>query len=136
GQAHQLTVVRPAGWDAAAMIRAFEADYARVYGRIPPGVGVQALQWRLTARGPAPSAPGATALPLGAASRGQGAQRPKGGQGRVRASDGGGGPRVLGSPRPRVSPPTRPAYFGDALTPTSVFRRESLPIGQASRPGP
>ena len=56
GQAHQLTVALPPGWDAAAMIRAFEEAYARVYGRIPPGVGIQALQWRLTARGPAPSA--------------------------------------------------------------------------------
>jgi N-methylhydantoinase A len=58
GQAHQLTVALPPGWDAPAIARAFERDYARVYGRIPPGVGVQALQWRLTARGPAPGTGG------------------------------------------------------------------------------
>src|SRR5262249_34502203 len=54
GQAHQLTVSLPPGWDAGAMIQAFEQAYARVYGRVPPGVGVQALQWRLTARGAPP----------------------------------------------------------------------------------
>jgi N-methylhydantoinase A len=54
GQAHQLTVPVPADGD---LIGQFQRDYARVYGRVPPGVGVQALQWRLTARGPTPVAP-------------------------------------------------------------------------------
>ncbi|HEV8638819.1 MAG TPA: hydantoinase/oxoprolinase family protein [Chloroflexota bacterium] len=64
GQAHQLTVPlpqeaargRPAA-RARAAVAQFERDYARVYGRIPPGVGVQALQWRLTAYGPTPTVP-------------------------------------------------------------------------------
>jgi N-methylhydantoinase A len=54
GQAHQLTVPVPSDGD---LIGQFEREYARVYGRVPPGVGVQALQWRLTARGPTPTAP-------------------------------------------------------------------------------
>jgi N-methylhydantoinase A len=64
GQAHQLTVLLPPeaargrpSARAEAAVGQFERDYARVYGRIPPGVGVQALQWRLTARGPTPTAP-------------------------------------------------------------------------------
>jgi N-methylhydantoinase A len=54
GQAHQLTVAVPSDGD---LLGQFEREYARVYGRVPPGVGVQALQWRLTARGPTPTAP-------------------------------------------------------------------------------
>ncbi len=64
GQAHQLTVILPAeAFEAASgrrvdlVVGAFERAYARVYGRIPPGVGVQALQWRLVARGATPEPP-------------------------------------------------------------------------------
>jgi N-methylhydantoinase A/oxoprolinase/acetone carboxylase beta subunit len=70
GQAHQLPVRLPSRSSAnraAELISAFEVDYARVYGRIPPGVGVQALLWRLTATGPAPETPGPAAadVPVG-----------------------------------------------------------------------
>jgi N-methylhydantoinase A len=54
GQAHQLTVLYP---DTGDLRDVFEREYARVYGRIPPGVGVQALQWRLIGRGATPEAP-------------------------------------------------------------------------------
>jgi N-methylhydantoinase A len=75
GQAHQLTVPLPAEVGrgrpperSAAALGQFERDYARVYGRIPPGVGVQVLQWRLTARGPTPTVPAhAAARSAGAA---------------------------------------------------------------------
>jgi N-methylhydantoinase A len=54
GQAHQLTVHYD---DVGSLRETFQREYARVYGRIPPGVGVQALQWRLIARGATPEAP-------------------------------------------------------------------------------
>jgi N-methylhydantoinase A len=106
GQAHQLTVALPAEWDAGAMIGAFEAAYARVYGRIPPGVGVQALQWRLTARGPAPDAGTPTAPPGSTAASSQSAALVH-----------------------------RAAYFDGGVRETAVVRREALEIGE-ERAGP
>lgn len=53
GQRKELTVDLPAGpGDAAALRRAFEAQYRRIYGRIHDGHPVEALCWRLEAAGP------------------------------------------------------------------------------------
>ncbi|TAK22426.1 MAG: hydantoinase/oxoprolinase family protein [Chloroflexota bacterium] len=66
GQAHQLTITIPeaaldATRDAAsrsvALTSAFEDAYAAIYGGIPPGVGVEAHQWRVTITGERPPAP-------------------------------------------------------------------------------
>ncbi len=66
GQAHQLTTaVPPAALDrgspavarSAALRTTFAGEYGRVYGRVPPRVGVEAMQWRLTATGPTPPIP-------------------------------------------------------------------------------
>src|SRR5207245_859558 len=140
GQAHQLTVALPPGWDAAAMIRAFEEAYARVYGRIPPGVGIQALQWRLTARGPAPSAetpgrgdaetpprPGATPSPF-PSPRGRGDADEAPTLHTVRSLT---LPSTFNTTRSAgTRPSTRQAYFDGALRATPVGRRERLAVGE------
>jgi N-methylhydantoinase A len=109
GQAHQLSVPLPPGSAslpgperAQALIAAFEQDYARVYGRIPPGVGVQALVWRLTARGPAPAAASGTAASA---------------------------PQGMSAPNPSEAA-ERPAWFSGEMRPTRVIRRERLAEGE------
>jgi len=66
GQAHQLTTAvpraaldrgSPARVRSAALRATFEGEYGRVYGRVPPRVGIEAMQWRLTATGPTPPIP-------------------------------------------------------------------------------
>ena len=48
GQGHEVAVVMAAGpVDAAALRTAFDATYARVYGRVIPGLEVEALTWTL-----------------------------------------------------------------------------------------
>jgi N-methylhydantoinase A len=48
GQGHEVAVVLPPGpVDAAALRAAFDATYARVYGRVIPGLEVEAVTWTL-----------------------------------------------------------------------------------------
>jgi 5-oxoprolinase (ATP-hydrolysing) len=48
GQGHEVAVPMAAGpVDAAALRAAFDATYARVYGRVIPGLEVEALTWTL-----------------------------------------------------------------------------------------
>jgi len=48
GQGHEVAVVlAPGPVDAAALRTAFDATYARVYGRVIPGLEVEALTWTL-----------------------------------------------------------------------------------------
>jgi N-methylhydantoinase A len=48
GQGHEVAVVLPPGpVDASALRTAFDATYARVYGRIIPGLEVEAVTWTL-----------------------------------------------------------------------------------------
>ena len=48
GQGHEVAVVlAPGPVDAAALRAAFDATYARVYGRIIPGLEVEAVTWTL-----------------------------------------------------------------------------------------
>jgi N-methylhydantoinase A len=48
GQGHEVAVVLPPGpVDAAALRAAFDTAYARVYGRVIPGLEVEALTWTL-----------------------------------------------------------------------------------------
>jgi len=48
GQGHEVAVVLPPGAvDAAALRAAFDATYARVYGRVIPGLEVETVTWTL-----------------------------------------------------------------------------------------
>jgi len=48
GQGHEVAVVlSPGPVDASALRAAFDATYARVYGRVIPGLEVEALTWTL-----------------------------------------------------------------------------------------
>jgi N-methylhydantoinase A len=48
GQGHEVAVVLPSGpVDAAALRAAFAVTYARVYGRVIPGLEIEALTWTL-----------------------------------------------------------------------------------------
>ena len=58
GQGHEIRVPVPNGILTAESRRvlqaAFDAEYQRLYGRICPGVAVQAIHWRVTVSGPRP----------------------------------------------------------------------------------
>ncbi|MBI1734379.1 MAG: hydantoinase/oxoprolinase family protein [Candidatus Rokubacteria bacterium] len=59
GQGHELEAHIPAGrLDAgslAAITERFEAAYRALYHRLPQGVAIEALNWRVTVSGPAPA---------------------------------------------------------------------------------
>ena len=68
GQGHEVEAPVPTGQLSAASLpditRAFEASYRALYHRLPQGVPIEALNWRVTVAGPPPSlafggAPGA-----------------------------------------------------------------------------
>jgi N-methylhydantoinase A len=58
GQGHELEAAVPAGTLSAASIGAitesFETVYRTLYHRLPQGVPIEALNWRVTVAGPAP----------------------------------------------------------------------------------
>ena len=54
GQGHEVAVPLPDGMlDPAALRAAFDATYARVYGRVIPRLEIEAVTWTLCARGAA-----------------------------------------------------------------------------------
>ena len=59
GQGHEVESPVPAGTLSAASLRAiteaFEAAYRALYHRLPQGVPIEALNWRVTVAGPAPA---------------------------------------------------------------------------------
>jgi N-methylhydantoinase A/oxoprolinase/acetone carboxylase beta subunit len=59
GQGHEVEAVAPTGHLSAASLpditRAFEASYRALYHRLPQGVPIEALNWRVTVSGPPPS---------------------------------------------------------------------------------
>lgn len=61
GQAHEITVEmpgdRPKPGDEASMSRTFERTYARLFGRPPPHVPVEVVNWRVRVEGPRPRFP-------------------------------------------------------------------------------
>ena len=66
GQGHEVAVALPeAGIDAAALRAAFDATYAQLYGRVIPGLEVEALTWIL-ALAEAHALPEPAALPQAA----------------------------------------------------------------------
>jgi N-methylhydantoinase A len=58
GQGHELEAAIPAGTLSAASVgqitESFEAAYRTLYHRLPQGVPIEALNWRVTVAGPAP----------------------------------------------------------------------------------
>jgi N-methylhydantoinase A len=67
GQGHEVEAAVPAGRLSAASLaditRAFEASYRALYHRLPQGVPIEALNWRVTVSAPSP------ALAFGGATR-------------------------------------------------------------------
>ena len=61
GQGHEVEAAIPPGRltpeSVAPITAAFEAAYQALYHRRPSGVPVEALNWRITAAGPAPDLP-------------------------------------------------------------------------------
>jgi N-methylhydantoinase A len=59
GQGHEVEAAVPAGRLSAASLpditQAFEASYRALYHRLPQGVPIEALNWRVTVAGPAPA---------------------------------------------------------------------------------
>jgi N-methylhydantoinase A/oxoprolinase/acetone carboxylase beta subunit len=60
GQYHELRITIPEGLELSARARsaletAFATRYREVYGRVPPGLGVEALNWHLTVSVPRPA---------------------------------------------------------------------------------
>jgi len=58
GQGYEVTARLPDGAPGgdghAALVAAFEAEYRRLYQRLTPGAGLEALSWRIRASGPRP----------------------------------------------------------------------------------
>jgi N-methylhydantoinase A len=67
GQGHDVRIPVPAGaldpTTAQSLSVAFEAAYRRLYGRIPEGNAIEAINWRLVVSGPSPDLPLASFLP-------------------------------------------------------------------------
>src|SRR5262245_19925239 len=65
GQGHEVEAAVPGGALSAASLAAitssFESAYRALYHRLPQGVPIEALNWRVTVSGPAPSVAMATA---------------------------------------------------------------------------
>jgi N-methylhydantoinase A len=61
GQGHEVEAAIPAGPLSAAslpaIVEAFEAAYRTLYHRLPQGVPIEALNWRVTVAGPRPTLP-------------------------------------------------------------------------------
>jgi N-methylhydantoinase A/oxoprolinase/acetone carboxylase beta subunit len=59
GQGHEVEAAIPGGRLAAGSLseitRAFEASYRALYQRLPQGVPIEALNWRVTVSAPPPS---------------------------------------------------------------------------------
>ncbi len=115
GQGHEVEAAIPTGplspASLPAITSAFEAAYRALYRRLPQGVPIEALNWRVTVAGPRPP------VTLGQA-------RP-------------GAPAAGPSPRQPALKSTRPAWFAEAggFVPTPVYDRYALQPG-AEFPGP
>jgi N-methylhydantoinase A/oxoprolinase/acetone carboxylase beta subunit len=75
GQGHEVEAAVPPGRLSGASLPAitasFEAAYRALYHRLPQGVPIEALNWRVTVSGPAPAlAFGGGAAPTGGAGAG------------------------------------------------------------------
>jgi N-methylhydantoinase A len=109
GQGHEVEATIPPSTLSPASLPAitasFEAAYRALYQRLPQGVPIEALNWRVTVAGPPPK------VALTPATRGGGAKA----KGAIKT--------------------TRPAYFAEAsdFVPTPVYDRYALGPGTAFR---
>jgi N-methylhydantoinase A len=73
GQGHEVEATLPAGAlsaeSLAAITVSFEAAYRALYHRLPQGVPIEALNWRVTTAGPAPDVTMRQATPSGGVAR-------------------------------------------------------------------
>ena len=108
GQGHEIVVplpVRPlAAGDRETLAEAFDAEYARLYGRTIPGQEREVLSWTLTVTAGKPSPPPSPPLPLPPPSGEDGASPPPeaGGPGSGDGQGGGGSGTT--------KPPSRPLF--------------------------
>ena len=130
GQGHEVEAHLPAGTLSAEMLpsitASFEAAYRALYHRLPQGVPIEALNWRLTASGPATVT---------------GAARPALAVGGLRKARPGSARRIDrrkttrgGSTRPSAAlKGKRSAYFPEAegFVETAVYDRYALQAGAA-----
>jgi N-methylhydantoinase A len=74
GQGHEVEAALPAGTlsrdSLAAITSSFEAAYRALYHRLPQGVPIEALNWRVTTAGPAPDVTMRPSAPSGGGARG------------------------------------------------------------------
>jgi len=128
GQGHEVEAAVPLGNLSAESLpkitASFEAAYRALYHRLPQGVPIEALNWRVTVAGPGPKIALTSRVKPGRAV----------GAGSVRPALAGGGPREArrGSARP-INPikGTRSAYFAESggFVETPVYDRYALTAG-------
>jgi N-methylhydantoinase A len=73
GQGHEVEAALPPGTlsrdSLGAITSSFEAAYRALYHRLPPGVPIEALNWRVTTAGPAPQVTMRPGAPAGGGAR-------------------------------------------------------------------
>src|SRR3989449_4962901 len=138
GQGHEVEATVPAGALSTASLEAmtssFESAYRALYHRLPQGVPIEALNWRLTVSGPKPTSE-LTGRPEPGRDVGAGSARPASvGAGAVRPASTEGGPtKVRPGSASAVNPikGARQAYFAEAggFVETPVYDRYALRPG-------
>jgi N-methylhydantoinase A len=76
GQGSEITVALPDRLDAASIRAAFEVEYRRLFGRIPPGAAIQFVALRLALSAPVPGAEGRLDLAAAAGGTARKGSRP------------------------------------------------------------
>lgn len=76
GQGSEITVALPDPLDAASIRAAFEVEYRRLFGRIPPGAAIQFVALRLALSAPVPGAEGRLDLAAAAGGTARKGSRP------------------------------------------------------------
>jgi N-methylhydantoinase A len=107
GQGHEVAVALPdGGFDAAALRTVFDATYERVYGRVIPGLEVEAVTWTLALAQPH-ALPERSAMPP--------AQEPPAPAGTVRLIDSASGETCDAVVFPRATLPSGAVITGPAV---------------------
>src|SRR5213594_298285 len=126
GQGHEVEAAVPDGLLSAASLEtittSFEAAYRALYHRLPQGVPIEALNWRVTVAGPAPNVRLSGATQTGrAADASSRATRPGGAV----------GGDVSSPPTCIIIKTTRKAYFAETggFVDTPVYDRYALAAG-------
>ena len=126
GQGHEVEAAVPDGLLSAASLEtittSFEAAYRALYHRLPQGVPIEALNWRVTVAGPAPNV-----RLLGATQTGRAADASS----RATRPGGAVGGDVSSPPTCIIIKTTRKAYFAETggFVDTPVYDRYALAAG-------